>query len=69
MEPYDSGDEFGDLKISQDAIIATVAEDVLNSNKAITVVDDKGDPVGSLHASHVVNVLFGRNKDNTDGQS
>ncbi|MFT5133871.1 MAG: glycine betaine/proline transport system ATP-binding protein [Gammaproteobacteria bacterium] len=69
MEPYDSSDEFGDLKISQDDIIATVAESVLNSSQAVTVVDDTGAPVGSLHASHVVNVLFGSHKNQPNDQS
>ncbi|MFT5504555.1 MAG: glycine betaine/proline transport system ATP-binding protein [Gammaproteobacteria bacterium] len=69
MEPYDSDEEFGDLKVSQDAIIASVAESVLNSSKAITVVDDTGAPVGSLHASHVVNVLFGSHTGQSGEQS
>jgi glycine betaine/proline transport system ATP-binding protein len=68
MEPYDSSDEFGDLKVSQDAIIASVAESVLNSSKVVTVVDDTGAPVGSLHASHVVNVLFGSQTDHSGDQ-
>ena len=63
MDPYDSSADFDDLKVSQDAIIATVAESVLNSRKSIMVVDDAGEPVGSLHSSKVVNVLFGSQGD------
>ena len=63
MDPYDSSQDYGDLKVSQDAIIETVAESVLNSRKHITVVDDTGEPVGSLHSSKVVNVLFGSQGD------
>lgn len=69
MEPYDSSEDFGDLKVSQDAIIESVAESVLNSRKAVTVVDDTGASVGSLHATHVVNVLFGSNTDHSGDQS
>ena len=63
MEPYDASEEFGDVSVSQDAIIASVAEPVLNSSKAVTVVDDAGAPVGSLHASKVVSILFGGESD------
>ncbi len=63
MDPYDSSAEFGDLKVSQDAIIETVAESILNTSKSITVVDDAGEAVGSLHASKVVNILFGGHAD------
>ena len=59
MEPYDSSEDFSDLKVSQDALIESVAESVLNTRKPVPVVDDAGEPVGSLHASHVINVLFG----------
>ena len=59
MEPYDSSEDFSDLKVSQDALIESVAESVLNTRKPVPVVDDAGEPVGSLHASHVVNILFG----------
>ncbi|MFT5217897.1 MAG: glycine betaine/proline transport system ATP-binding protein [Planctomycetota bacterium] len=69
MEPYNSSEEFGDLKVSQDAVIESVAESVLNSSKTITVVDDSGAPVGSLHASHVVKVLFGSHTDHPGDQS
>ena len=69
MEPYDSSEDFGDLKVAQDAIIESVAESVLNSKKAVTVVDDSGASVGSLHASHVVKVLFGSNTEHSGDQS
>ena len=69
MEPYDSAEDFGDLKVPQDAVIASVAESILNSSKAVTVVNDAGEPVGSLHASHVVSVLFGNQSDQASEQS
>jgi glycine betaine/proline transport system ATP-binding protein len=63
MDAFDPGEEVSDFTVSQDAIIETVAEEVLNSGKPVTVVDDAGNAVGSLHASHVINVLFGGHKD------
>lgn len=63
MEPYDPSEDFSDLQVSQDAIIETVAEAVLNTRRPVKVVDDTGQPVGSLHASHVVNLLFGGHTD------
>ena len=59
MDPVDSAEEFGDLKVSKDAIIETVAEAVLSQDKPVAVVDADDTVVGSLHASHVIKVLFG----------
>jgi glycine betaine/proline transport system ATP-binding protein len=59
MDPYDPGEDFSDLTVQKDAIIETVAEEVLNTDKAVKVVDAKGEIVGALHASHIVHVLFG----------
>jgi len=63
MDPFDPSEEVSDLKVSQDAIIETVAEEVLNNDKAVTVVDSAGKIVGALHASHIVHVLFGGHSD------
>jgi glycine betaine/proline transport system ATP-binding protein len=59
MEPVNPSEIFGDLKISQDVIIETVAESILSQDKPVAVVDDNNVIVGSLHASHVINILFG----------
>ncbi|MBT8433236.1 MAG: betaine/proline/choline family ABC transporter ATP-binding protein [Gammaproteobacteria bacterium] len=59
MDPYDPGEDFSDLKVQKDAIIETVAEDILNTDKPVKVVDETGEIVGALHASHIVHVLFG----------
>jgi len=59
MDPVDSAEEFGDLKVSKDTIIKTVAEAILSQDKPVAVVDADGTVVGSLHASHVIKVLFG----------
>ena len=63
MDPYDPSEDFSDLKVQKDAIIETVAEDILNTNKAVAVVDSAGEIVGALHASHIVHVLFGDHSD------
>lgn len=59
MEPLDSSEELSDLKVSKDAIIETVAESVLGEQKPVAVVDADDKVVGTVHASHVIHVLFG----------
>ena len=60
MDPVDRTEEFSDLKVSQDAIIETVAESVLSEQKPVAVVDDDGNVVGSIHASNMLHILFGK---------
>jgi glycine betaine/proline transport system ATP-binding protein len=60
MDPVDSTEEFSDLKVSQNAIIETVAEGVLAEQKPVAVVDDDGNVVGSIHASNMLHILFGK---------
>jgi len=59
MDPVDNAEKFGDLKVSKDTIIESVAEAILSQDKPVAVVDADGAVVGSLHASHVIKVLFG----------
>lgn len=59
MDPVDTAEEMGDLKFSKDTIIEFVAEDILSQHKPVAVVDGSNNVVGVLHASHVINVLFG----------
>lgn len=59
MDPFDSSEEMSDLRVSKNAIIETVAEQILGQNKAVGVIDDSNTVIGSLHSSHVINVLFG----------
>ena len=66
MDPLDSSDELGDLRVSKDAIIETVAEAVLNEQKPIAVVDENDKIVGVIHHSKVIHVLFGDNKEETN---
>ena len=59
MQPYDASQQVNDLRISQDAIIETVAESVLNSSQPVTVVDNNGELVGLVSGTKVVKLLFG----------
>ena len=59
MEPYNSSEPLGDLRVSRDAIVETVAEAILSQDKPVGVIGDDNEVVGSLHASHVINMLFG----------
>jgi glycine betaine/proline transport system ATP-binding protein len=66
MDPFDSSEELGDLRVSKDAIIETVAEAVLNEQKPIAVVDENDKIVGVVHNSKVIHVLFGKNQEETN---
>ena len=59
MDPVDSSEELSDLKVSKDTIIEIVAEAILSQDKPVAVVDANNTVVGAVHASHVINVLFG----------
>ncbi len=59
MEPVNQSETMADLTVSKDAVIETVAKAILDESKPVGVVDEAGTLVGSLHASHVVDVLFG----------
>ena len=65
MEPFDASEEVADLMVSKDAIIETVAESVLNAGKPVAVIDSNGNPVGVLHHSRVVSILFGGHADHS----
>jgi len=59
MDPVDKLEKLSDLRVSKDAIIATVAEAVLNEQKPVAVVDADNEIVGTVHSSRVIHVLFG----------
>jgi glycine betaine/proline transport system ATP-binding protein len=69
MDPFDPQEDMSDLKVQKDAIIETVAESILNARRAVTVVDENGEAVGSLHSSKVVSILFGGHADHTREQA
>ena len=59
MDPRPAGQVCGDLRVPVDAVIESVAEDILGQEKPVAVVNADGEVVGTLHASHVLRVLFG----------
>ena len=59
MDPIDSSEELSDLQVSKDAIIETVAEEVLSQQKHVAVTDADKNVVGAVHSSKVIHVLFG----------
>jgi len=59
MDAFDPSLAVNDLRVSEGAIIETVAESVLNSDLPVTVVNTEGDLVGTVTASRVVQLLFG----------
>lgn len=58
MEPLGAA-PISAMTVHQDAMIASVAEAVLNESHPVQVVDDAGKPVGLLNRKTVLHVLFG----------
>ena len=59
VDPIDSSEELSDLQVSKDAIIETVAEEVLSQQKPGAVTYADNNVVGAVHSSKVIHVLFG----------
>lgn len=62
MDAVDDKTDFGDLAISQDAIIETVAEAVLGEIKNVRVVDADNNLVGVVHREKMIHILFGKDE-------
>ena len=59
MDPFVGNEELSDLQVSKDAIIETVAEEVLSQQKPVAVLNKDGKIVGVLNCSTILHVLFG----------
>ena len=59
MDPIDSSEELSDLQVSKDAIIETVAEEVLSQQKPVAVTYVDNNVVGAVHSFKVIHFLFG----------
>jgi len=59
MEKYDATEEMSDIRVSQHAIIDTVAEAVLTEERPVTVIDAENNIVGALNRNTIIHVLFG----------
>ena len=68
MDDFDPAVDMSELQVSKDAIIATVAESVLNAGKPVAVTNDAGEIVGAVHAAKVVKMLFGNYSTQSAGQ-
>ena len=62
MEEIGTDSDLSELKVPRGAIIETVAEAILSEVKPVAVVDESNEIVGTLHASHVIHVLFGKDE-------
>jgi len=68
MDPVNQANPMSQLTVSKDAIIETVAQLVLNSDTAVGVTNEAGDIVGEVHASKVIELLFGGRSQEAAGQ-
>ena len=59
-----SKNDLGDLKVSKDEIIENVAEKILTQEKAVAVIDNKNEIVGSINPTKIINTVFGGRKNN-----
>jgi glycine betaine/proline transport system ATP-binding protein len=59
MDPFQDGQDLSELQVSKDAIIETVAEEVLSQQKPVAVLDKDGKIVGVLNCSTILHILFG----------
>ena len=62
MEAIDTvpADAFGTIKVEKEAIIESVAEEVLNEEKPVAVVDKNRRIVGVLRSKTIIHILFGK---------
>jgi glycine betaine/proline transport system ATP-binding protein len=59
MAQYDDNADMSDIRVSQNAIIETIAERVLSEQKTVAVTDEQGEIVGVLNSKIIIQVLFG----------
>ena len=59
MDPEVDASKLGSLQVLKDVIIQTVAEAVLMQRKHVAVINTTGDIVGSIHATKIIQMLFG----------
>ena len=64
MDPVSDNENLSDLKVSQDAVIETVAEKILSQDKSVAVIDENKKIVGSIKPSKIIKTVFGGRKEN-----
>jgi glycine betaine/proline transport system ATP-binding protein len=55
-------DNLGELKVSKDEIIENVAEKILSQEKAVAVIDENNQIIGSINPTKIINTVFGGRK-------
>ena len=65
MEPMSDNKNLSDLKVSKDAIIATVAEKILSQEKPVAVIDANKKVIGIVKPSKIIHTVFGGKKENS----
>ena len=65
MDPVSDNENLSDLKVSQDAVIETVAEKILSQDKSVAVIDDNKKIVGVIKPSKIIKTVFGGRKENS----
>jgi glycine betaine/proline transport system ATP-binding protein len=61
MDPIDGSYNLGELTVSKDAIIESVAEKILIQNDPVAVLDNNNNVIGIVRPSKLINVLFRNN--------
>jgi glycine betaine/proline transport system ATP-binding protein len=62
MDAVDPQGDYADFTVPGDAIIETVMEGVLSQQKPVRVADENGGVIGSIHASSMIHMLFGKDR-------
>ena len=65
MDPIDGSYNLGELTVSKDAIIESVAEKILIQNDPVAVLDNNNNVIGIVRPSKLINVLFRNNSRKT----
>ena len=59
MDPLNNSEKLSGIKVSEDAIIETVAEKILSQDKSVAVIDSNQKIVGIIKPSKIINIVFG----------
>ena len=60
MDEIGDTSDLSEVRVPENAIIATFAEAVLNEPKPVAVIDDNGEMIGVLNSKHIIHILFSR---------
>jgi glycine betaine/proline transport system ATP-binding protein len=65
MDEIDTDSDLSEIRVPKDAVIATVAEAVLNEPRPVAVIDDNDNMIGVLHRKSVIHILFGKDEEDS----